>query len=372
MNANDIGTIIAEARKKKGLTQNGLAKELHITRQAISNWETNKALPDVSIILNLCKVLEIDFNYFIGMANNDIKAVDVINYEKKKITKKTVVIITILSILFILISLTIYMILNKNAFAVYDVYLDSNEFSLSNSILVKSKINNYFKLGNLKSNLDDIPDDTVYNIKLYVVKDGEEKVFYEEQYRDDISIAEKYGYSEYFSSDIYADEDLYLDINYSIKDKIYNYTFPLNLNLNFESNRLFYTKDKEIEEENNLKIDTDKLYVDKLIATGYHYDEKNDYYIRNIENGNFTYYANSKKLRYYLDDNSNKITISYYFLDQNYDISDYNYVTQSFVAHLKLNTKNNEVICYLKKCKAYDEYNNYQDIIREEILRINK
>ena len=144
MNANDIGTIIHNARKKKGLTQKGLAKELHITRQAISNWETNKALPDVSIILNLCKVLEIDFNYFIGMANNDIKAEDIINYEKKKITKKTIIIITILSILFILISFTIYMILNKNAFAVYDVYLDSNEFSLSNSILVKSKINNYF------------------------------------------------------------------------------------------------------------------------------------------------------------------------------------------------------------------------------------
>ena len=194
----------------------------------------------------MCKVLDLNFNDLIGVANNDIKAEDVINYEKKKITKKTILIITIISIFFILISFTIYIILNKNAFAVYDVYLDSNEFSLTNSILVKSKINNYFKLGTLKSNLENIPDDTVYNIRLYAIHDGKEVVLVNGDYYEDITISEKYGYNEYFSSDIYADEDLYLDIKYTIKDKEYKYTFPLNLQLNFESNRLFYVKDTEI------------------------------------------------------------------------------------------------------------------------------
>ena len=167
MDYNDIGTIIASARKEKELTQVELANKLHITRQAVSNWETNKSLPDIGIILKLCEVLDLDFNKFIRAANGSIKAEDIIRYEKKKITKKTVIIIAILSVIFALISFTIYIVLNKNAFAVYDVYLDSNEFSLNNSILVKSKINNYSKLGTLKCNLADVPEDTVFNIKLY-------------------------------------------------------------------------------------------------------------------------------------------------------------------------------------------------------------
>ena len=160
MDYNDIGPLIASARKKKELTQEELANKLHITRQAVSNWETNKTLPDIGIILKLCEVLELDFNKFIGVANGSIKAEDIIKYEKKKITKKSIIIIAILSIIFALISFTIYLVLNKNAFAVYDVYLDFNEFSLNNSILVKSKINNYFKLGTLKCNLDDVPEDS--------------------------------------------------------------------------------------------------------------------------------------------------------------------------------------------------------------------
>ena len=125
MDYNDIGSIIASARKKKNLTQDELGSKLHLTRQAISNWETNKSLPDIGIILKLCEVLELDFNKFIRAANGSINAEDIIKDEKKKITKKTIIIITILSILFALISFTIYLVLNKNAFAVYDVYLDS-------------------------------------------------------------------------------------------------------------------------------------------------------------------------------------------------------------------------------------------------------
>ena len=57
-----IGQFIAESRKKKNLTQIQLAEELNITDRAISKWECGRALPDSSIMLQLCELLEISVN----------------------------------------------------------------------------------------------------------------------------------------------------------------------------------------------------------------------------------------------------------------------------------------------------------------------
>lgn len=57
-----IGKFIAECRKEKGMTQAALAEKLGITDRAVSKWETGKSLPDASIMLDLCGILEIDVN----------------------------------------------------------------------------------------------------------------------------------------------------------------------------------------------------------------------------------------------------------------------------------------------------------------------
>ena len=57
-----IGKFIAESRKKKNLTQMQLAEELNITDRAISKWECGRAMPDSSIMLQLCELLEISVN----------------------------------------------------------------------------------------------------------------------------------------------------------------------------------------------------------------------------------------------------------------------------------------------------------------------
>lgn len=57
-----IGKFIAERRKAVGLTQMQLAEALLITDRAVSKWETGKAMPDSSIMLALCKTLEITVN----------------------------------------------------------------------------------------------------------------------------------------------------------------------------------------------------------------------------------------------------------------------------------------------------------------------
>ncbi|MBE6885647.1 MAG: helix-turn-helix transcriptional regulator [Ruminococcaceae bacterium] len=57
-----IGKFIAACRKREALTQAQLAEKLGITDRAISKWETGKAMPDSSIMLELCDILKISVN----------------------------------------------------------------------------------------------------------------------------------------------------------------------------------------------------------------------------------------------------------------------------------------------------------------------
>ncbi len=62
MDQAKIGQFIASRRKTVGLTQAQLAEKLGITDRAVSKWETGRALPDTSIMIELCHILKINVN----------------------------------------------------------------------------------------------------------------------------------------------------------------------------------------------------------------------------------------------------------------------------------------------------------------------
>ena len=73
-----IGKFIAECRKGVNLTQMQLAEKLGITDRAVSKWETGRAMPDTSVMLELCDVLGITVNELLNgekiiMENNEKK-----------------------------------------------------------------------------------------------------------------------------------------------------------------------------------------------------------------------------------------------------------------------------------------------------------
>ena len=73
-----IGKFISERRKEVNITQMQLAEKLGITDRAVSKWETGKAMPDSSIMLELCDILCISVNELlsgekINMENNNQK-----------------------------------------------------------------------------------------------------------------------------------------------------------------------------------------------------------------------------------------------------------------------------------------------------------
>ena len=88
-----IGKFIAFCRKQKGLTQMQLAEMLGITDKAISKWERGIAMPDTSIMLELCEILGISVNELlsgekIGMENNNQKNEQLLLDMAKELEKK--------------------------------------------------------------------------------------------------------------------------------------------------------------------------------------------------------------------------------------------------------------------------------------------
>ena len=93
MNQIKIGRFIAECRKKSNLTQMQLAEKLGITDKAISKWERGIAMPDTSIMLELCDILCISVNELlsgekIDMENNNQKNEQLLLDMAKELEKK--------------------------------------------------------------------------------------------------------------------------------------------------------------------------------------------------------------------------------------------------------------------------------------------
>ena len=119
MNQIKIGKFIAECRKNSNLTQMQLAEKLNITDRAISKWENGKAMPDSSIMLDLCKELKISVNELLSgemidmknynkMAEENLFKLNESNEKKKKIILKSAIVIGLLIFIIILIQLYSY------------------------------------------------------------------------------------------------------------------------------------------------------------------------------------------------------------------------------------------------------------------------
>ena len=59
----DIGSKISLCRKEKGLSQEALATELGISRQAVSRWETGESVPNLEKIKLLCGIFQVSADY---------------------------------------------------------------------------------------------------------------------------------------------------------------------------------------------------------------------------------------------------------------------------------------------------------------------
>lgn len=62
MDQKKIGRFISELRGEKSLTQAELGEKLGVTNKTVSRWENGNYMPDISVMLLICKLFDIGIN----------------------------------------------------------------------------------------------------------------------------------------------------------------------------------------------------------------------------------------------------------------------------------------------------------------------
>lgn len=118
MNQEKTGRFIARLRKEKNMTQNDLAKKLGITDRAVSKWENGRGMPDISLLMPLCELLDISINELLSGERLDKEAyeerfeeniIGTIDYTDKRLKKTKKLFAVILLTVFLVFSALVTM-----------------------------------------------------------------------------------------------------------------------------------------------------------------------------------------------------------------------------------------------------------------------
>ena len=64
----DLGRKIQELRRGQGLSQERLAEQMAVSRQAISKWESGGAIPEVDKLIQLARLFGVTVDDLLGIA----------------------------------------------------------------------------------------------------------------------------------------------------------------------------------------------------------------------------------------------------------------------------------------------------------------
>ena len=103
----DIGLQIKKYREQQKISQEELALKIFVSRQTISNWETNKSCPDIKSLITLSNIFNVSLDNFI---KEDIKEMREI-VEKATIKKFNVISVVFL-IELIVVAISAYPLFN--------------------------------------------------------------------------------------------------------------------------------------------------------------------------------------------------------------------------------------------------------------------
>lgn len=70
LNFKKVGEKITSLRKKKNLSQDDLASKMYVTRQLISKWENGVGVPKIDHIIDLCEILDVNFEDLLCLNEN--------------------------------------------------------------------------------------------------------------------------------------------------------------------------------------------------------------------------------------------------------------------------------------------------------------
>uniref|UniRef100_UPI004057835B helix-turn-helix domain-containing protein n=1 Tax=Agathobacter sp. TaxID=2021311 RepID=UPI004057835B len=91
---NTLGKRIAFFRKKYNMTQLDLANEIGITDKAVSKWERDLSMPDISVIKKMAEIFGISVEELIGQADI-VKDNDKKNHENSLISMLKTILVSV-------------------------------------------------------------------------------------------------------------------------------------------------------------------------------------------------------------------------------------------------------------------------------------
>ena len=70
-----LGEKIYKLRTKRSMTQEQLAEKIGVSRQSVSKWETDSAIPDIEKLKLLAEIFEVSITELLGMNAKKIQNV---------------------------------------------------------------------------------------------------------------------------------------------------------------------------------------------------------------------------------------------------------------------------------------------------------
>lgn len=64
-----LGEIIYNLRKSRNLSQIEVARELGVSKQAVSNWENNNILPSIDMLVRISRFFSVSTDYLLELDN---------------------------------------------------------------------------------------------------------------------------------------------------------------------------------------------------------------------------------------------------------------------------------------------------------------
>jgi len=84
-----FGKRFTRLRKEKGLTQDDIAFKVNISPQAVSKWENDLSMPDISLLVDLADILDVTLDELLGKTlKHEAKMIDNANKDINKMTLK--------------------------------------------------------------------------------------------------------------------------------------------------------------------------------------------------------------------------------------------------------------------------------------------
>jgi len=83
----ELGERIYKLRTERNLSQGDLADRLQVSRQSVSKWENNTAVPDLDKLIKMCDIFEISLDEITGREKPKDKPLNKIEEIKSSLTK---------------------------------------------------------------------------------------------------------------------------------------------------------------------------------------------------------------------------------------------------------------------------------------------